>query len=73
MTIWPQPPTPPFPGSYTPAARAPAAGASGDDPVRLRRPVEVVATDMRAQRILTADQARDYGLIDTTAAERARG
>jgi ATP-dependent Clp protease protease subunit len=30
------------------------------------RPVEDIAADMAAQRLLTADEAKDYGLVDTT-------
>nr|WP_206024873.1 ATP-dependent Clp protease proteolytic subunit [Rhodococcus sp. 14C212] len=36
-----------------------------------RRPVEEIAEDMRAHRILTAEQARDYGLIDAIGGDRA--
>jgi ATP-dependent Clp protease, protease subunit len=35
-----------------------------------RRPVEEVAADMRAGRLLTAQEARDYGLVDDTEAPR---
>jgi ATP-dependent Clp protease protease subunit len=33
------------------------------------RPVDEVAADMRAGRLLTADEAREYGLVDTTRPE----
>jgi ATP-dependent Clp protease, protease subunit len=36
------------------------------------RPVEAVAADMRAGRILTAEEARGYGLVDAIAADRNR-
>ncbi|MGH3983943.1 MAG: ATP-dependent Clp protease proteolytic subunit [Pseudonocardiaceae bacterium] len=36
------------------------------------RPVDVVATDMRSGRILTAEEARGYGLIDAIAANRSQ-
>ncbi|OLL16204.1 hypothetical protein BKE56_022545 [Rhodococcus sp. M8] len=35
-----------------------------------RRPVEEIAENMRAHRILTAEQARDYGLIDAVGGNR---
>jgi ATP-dependent Clp protease protease subunit len=35
-------------------------------------PVDTVAADMRAGRILTAEEARGYGLIDAMAADRNR-
>lgn len=35
------------------------------------RPVDTVIDDMRAHRILSADEARDYGLIDTVTGARA--
>ncbi len=35
-----------------------------------RRPVDTVIADMRDHRILTADEARDYGLIDTITGAR---
>jgi ATP-dependent Clp protease protease subunit len=31
-----------------------------------RRPADEIAADMRAGRVLTADEARDYGLVDRT-------
>jgi ATP-dependent Clp protease protease subunit len=31
-----------------------------------RRPADEIAADMRAGRLLTADEARDYGLVDRT-------
>ncbi|MGH3836525.1 MAG: ATP-dependent Clp protease proteolytic subunit, partial [Pseudonocardiaceae bacterium] len=37
-----------------------------------RRSVDAVATDMRAGRILTAEEAHGYGLIDATAAKGSR-
>ncbi|GEL16682.1 ATP-dependent Clp protease proteolytic subunit [Pseudonocardia asaccharolytica] len=37
-----------------------------------RRPLDEVAGDMYTGRILTADEARDYGLIDAVAGERRR-
>jgi ATP-dependent Clp protease protease subunit len=36
------------------------------------RPVDTVIEDMRAGRLLTAEQARDYGLIDSLADRAAR-
>ncbi|MGH4021744.1 MAG: ATP-dependent Clp protease proteolytic subunit [Pseudonocardiaceae bacterium] len=36
------------------------------------RPVDTVAADMRAGRIMTAEEARGYGLVDTCAAKPAR-
>ncbi|MFE7415873.1 ATP-dependent Clp protease proteolytic subunit [Rhodococcus sp. NPDC057529] len=36
-----------------------------------RRPVDTVIADMRDHRILTADEARDYGLIDTITGARS--
>ncbi|MFC0453791.1 ATP-dependent Clp protease proteolytic subunit [Rhodococcus jostii] len=39
-----------------------------------RQPLDAVIDDMRGHRILTADEARDYGLIDTvTGARSAEG
>lgn len=38
-----------------------------------RRPVDVVAEDMRAGRLLTAQEARDYGLVDSCAGPVSRG
>lgn len=37
-----------------------------------RRPVDVVAGDMRDGRVLTAEEARGYGLVDTCAARPTR-
>jgi len=37
-----------------------------------RRPVDAVAADMRAGRILTAEEAQGYGLIDSVAAGPSR-
>ena len=37
-----------------------------------RRPVDAVAADMRAGRILTAEEAHGYGLLDTVAAGPSR-
>ncbi|WP_214371016.1 ATP-dependent Clp protease proteolytic subunit [Pseudonocardia sp. H11422] len=37
-----------------------------------RRPVDVVAGDMRDGRLLTAEQARAYGLVDTCTARSTR-
>ena len=37
-----------------------------------RRPVDAVAADMRAGRILTAEEAHGYGLVDTVAAGPSR-
>ncbi len=37
-----------------------------------RRPVEEVADDMRAGRVLTAAEARDYGLVDTCTGRASR-
>ncbi len=36
------------------------------------RPVEEVAGDMRTGRVLTAEQARDYGLVDTCTGRASR-
>ena len=33
------------------------------------RPIDAVAADMRAHRVLTAEQAREYGLIDSFASQ----
>ena len=33
-----------------------------------RRPVDEIAADMRAGRVLSAQEARDYGLVDATVA-----
>jgi ATP-dependent protease ClpP protease subunit len=52
--------------------------ASGDDPIQLRllqqrladachRPLDTVMDDLRAGRVLTAEQARDYGIVDAVA------
>ncbi len=38
-----------------------------------RRSVDAVAADMRAGRILTAEEARGYGLVDVIATDRTRG
>jgi ATP-dependent Clp protease protease subunit len=35
-----------------------------------RRPVEEIAADMRAGRLLTAQEAQAYGLVDATAPRR---
>jgi ATP-dependent Clp protease protease subunit len=37
-----------------------------------RRPVEAVAEDMRAGRVLTAEEARGYGLVDTCTGRASR-
>ncbi len=37
-----------------------------------RRPVDAVAADMRTGRILTAEEARGYGLIDAVATNRSQ-
>jgi ATP-dependent Clp protease, protease subunit len=31
-----------------------------------RRPADEIAADMRVGRLLSADEARDYGLVDRT-------
>nr|WP_040783273.1 ATP-dependent Clp protease proteolytic subunit [Rhodococcus ruber] len=35
-----------------------------------RHPIDEIAQDMRAHRILTAEQARDYGLVDAVGGDR---
>ncbi|WP_211170469.1 ATP-dependent Clp protease proteolytic subunit, partial [Pseudonocardia bannensis] len=37
-----------------------------------RRPADTVAADMRAGRVLTAEEARGYGLVDAIIADRTR-
>ena len=37
-----------------------------------RRPADAVAADMRAGRILTAEEAHSYGLVDAVAAGPSR-
>jgi ATP-dependent Clp protease protease subunit len=37
-----------------------------------RRPIEAVAADMRAHRVLTDEQAREYGLIDSFGSQTPR-